>query len=481
MKILYFDCFAGISGDMTIGALLDLGVDGQWLAEELKKLNLPGYRLEIGADEKKGIHGIRFKVVITDVHGQEAEDPGLLGCTQAGTPAPESTAQSPDEHARDAHKHDHHHHDHSHHHHDHHHHHHDKHHHHHDHDPEHPHHNEPSHDHHSQDHSHEHAHSYGSYTEIRQLILDSTLDEAVKATALKIFHRIARAEAKVHGQTLETVHFHEVGAIDSIVDIVGVALCLHALDADRIYCSPVHAGSGFIKCAHGFMPVPAPATLEIFTESDLRPYATHLKGEFTTPTGAAILAEIATPADGLPAVKVLRTGYGAGTKDFDIPNMLRVILAEHPDEPEHPLWVLEANMDDTTGEMLGYVLESLLEAGALDAYYTAVQMKKNRPGTLLTVLCTPERVNTLEALILKETTTLGLRRHRVTRTTFHRHMETVTTPWGPVAIKVAHWQDTEKITPEFEDCRRIAREQGITLRVVMDAALDAAKGLIKKV
>lgn len=459
MKILYFDCFAGISGDMAIGAMIDLGVDPQWLTQELAKLNLQGYRLEIGPDEKKGIAGTRFKVVLSDSQGVETEDPGLMGC-----PEDHSHEHEHDHEPEQGHDHEH------------------------DHDHSHEHAHDHSHDHnhdHDHDHSHEHthgtepstphAHHHRSYGDIRQLILDSPLDDEAKGTALQIFHRIARAEAKVHGKTLETVHFHEVGAVDSIVDIVGVALCLQSLAVDRIYCSPVHAGSGFIKCAHGFMPVPAPATLEIFTESELRPYATHLKGEFTTPTGAAILAETAIPLAGLPSVKILKTGYGAGTKDFEIPNMLRLILAESPEEPAHPVWVLEANMDDITGEMLGYTLEKLMAAGALDAYFTPVQMKKNRPGSLLTVLCTPEHRTALEALILKETTTLGLRRHTVDRTTMHRHSGTAETPWGPVRIKIADWQGLEKITPEYDDCRRIAEEQHIPLRTVMETVIKGLK------
>lgn len=464
MKILYFDCFAGISGDMAVGAMIDLGVDPQWLTRELSKLNLSGYRLEVAPDEKRGISGTRFRVIIEDGHGTEAEDPGLLGCQNAASephPHPEENGQghSHDHGHAHGHKHDHHHHHHDHHHgHG------------HSHGEDHQH---PAHE--GADHSHPQGHHHNTYASIRQLILDSGLEEDVKSTALKIFHRIARAEAKVHGKSLETVHFHEVGALDSIVDIVGVALCLHALAPDRIYCSPVHTGSGFIKCAHGFMPVPAPATLEIFTESELRPYATHLKGEFTTPTGAAILAEVAIPLDGMPTAKVVKTGYGAGTKDFEIPNMLRAILAEHPDAPTHPVWVLEANMDDTTGEILGYTLERLMAAGALDAYFTPVQMKKNRPGVLLTVLCTQDHRAVLEALILAETTTLGLRRHMVDRTAMHRHVDTVETPWGPARIKVALWRELEKITPEYEDCRRIAQEQGLTLQEVMAAVLAAAR------
>lgn len=450
MKILYFDCFAGISGDMAIGAMIDLGVDPNWLTQELSKLNLKGYQLEISPDEKKGISGTRFRVILTDSAGLETDDPGLVGCPDSDTVAHDHNHEPPGD---SAHNHAHHHHNHGHHH--------------------------PT----KHEHTHEqtetaaqpHVHAHNSYTDIRQLILESSLDEEAKAISLRIFHRIARAEAKVHGKTLETVHFHEVGALDSIIDIVGVALCLQSLAVDRIYCSPVHAGSGFIKCAHGFMPVPAPATLEIFTESDLRPYSTHLKGEFTTPTGAAILAETAIPLDGLPAVKVLKTGYGAGSSDFEIPNMLRIILAEHADEPAHPVWMLEANMDDISGELLGYTLEKLIALGALDVYYTPIHMKKNRPGILLTVLCTLEHRAVLEALILNETTTLGLRRHAVDRTTMHRQNSTVETVWGPVKIKIASWQDIIKTTPEYEDCRRIAHEAGIPLRQVMDSVMDAVR------
>lgn len=469
MKILYFDCFAGISGDMTIGALLDLGVDARWLEAELQKLNLRGYRLEVGPSEKRGITGTRFKVVLTDAEGTETDDPGLAGLQNGDTGHSHPHAHGHDHshsHAH-GHSHDHHGHDHSHKHPHHHNHHgHD------DHPHHHPHQEEASHPH---EHTHGHDHSHGDYEGIRRLILESTLDEAVKSLALKIFHRIARAEAKVHGKSLETVHFHEVGAVDSIVDIVGAALCITVLNPDRIYCSPVHAGSGFIQCAHGFMPVPAPATLEIFSESSLRPYATHLKGEFTTPTGAAILAETAIPLEGFPTAKVLKVGYGAGTKDFEIPNMVRAILAEHPETPAEPVWVLEANMDDISGEALGYTTERLLAAGALDAYCTAVQMKKNRPGVLLTVLCDLEHRSALETLILRETTTLGLRLYPADRITMHRHSETVETPYGPVSVKFAHWNGITKAAPEYEDCRRLAEAQGVPLREVMNAALKGAQ------
>ncbi len=457
MKILYFDCFAGISGDMTIGAMLDLGVSADWLTQELSKLGLGGYTLKVTPDEKKGISGTRFRVILEDSSGHETEDPGLLAAQNGHGHDHQHFHDHEDGSAHeDPHSHEH----------------------------DHGHHHSHSHDTHGHSHTHEHvhgseshphSHSHNSYSDIRQLILNSGIDEDAKGTALRIFHRIARAEAKVHGKDLDTVHFHEVGAVDSIVDIVGTALCLKALGVDRIYCSPVHTGSGFIKCAHGFMPVPAPATLEIFTESALRPYATHLRGEFTTPTGAAILAEIATPLDGLPSATIIKTGYGAGTKDFEIPNMLRLILAEHPDEPAQPIWSLEANMDDIPGEVLGYTLEKLMAAGALDAYYTPVQMKKNRPGVLLTVLCAPDHRSALEALILRETTTLGLRRHSVDRTTMHRHTDTVETPWGPVRIKIASWQELRKVSPEYEDCRRIAEEQGLPLRDVMEKVIKLSE------
>jgi len=473
MRILYLDCFAGISGDMALGAFIDLGVDAAWLEGELKKLGLHGWHMEVAPAEKKGITGTRCHIVLTDEHGHETEDPGLM--------APHGHPHSHEEghhHHGDGHTHGHseatHSHDHPHEHHS------------HDHGHEHPH---SDHEHHDGHHHHEHtektcehghhhshsdSHSHNSYADIRHLIEHSELDAEVKSLALRIFHRIARAEAKIHGKTLETVHFHEVGSVDSIVDIVGTALCVHKLSPDRILCSPVHTGSGFVRCAHGMMPVPAPATLEILTESSLSSYSTNLKGEFTTPTGAAILAEIAAPSPGFPAMKASKVGYGAGHKDFDIPNMLRAVLGE-TQESARPIRVLEANMDDITGEVAGYALEKLMTNGALDACYTPVVMKKNRPGILLTVLCEPEREAELEALILKETTTLGIRKYTAERTTMTRAVETHETSLGPVRLKTAVWKDITRRTPEYEDCRRIAEDTGLPLQAVMATIMNELK------
>lgn len=399
MKILYFDCFAGISADMAVGAMLDLGVDLQWLTEELNKLNICDYSLTAVRTEKRGISGISFTVVLPSSEATADGSADADGTCQNGAAGALTDHQS--------------------------------------------------------------------YDDVRRRIIESELSETVKTTALRIFHRVARAEAKIRGNTLESVHFHEISAVDSIINIVGVALCIDALGVDRIYCSPVHTGSGFIRHCNGILPVPSPSTLEIFTESDLHPYSTHLRGQFTTPTGAAILAETAIPVDGLPPSKIIKVGYGAGSKDYELPNMLRAILADHADTPDTPIWQLEANIDDSTGEILGYALERLMDAGALDVYYTPIFMKKGRPGILLTVLCTTDLLSAMEYLILTETSTLGLRRQKLSRTTFSRHSETVESPWGPVSIKVSHWNESEKITPEYEDCKRIARAHGLPLQQVM--------------
>lgn len=319
MKTLYFDCFAGISGDMALGAFIDLGVDPKWLGEELNKLNLHGYCLEISSADKMGIHGTRCNVRLSDSNGDIHEDPGLIHPSHqhahAGTseddndPDPNGDHPHSHHHSHGGHTHSHHHSGHTHHH----------------------HHKQSAHVHsHDQcEHTHPHrSHPHPTYNGIKSLIESSMLDDDVKDMALRIFKRIAEAEAKVHGKTLEAVHFHEVGATDSIVDIVGTALCIKALAPQVIYCSPVHTGSGFVDCAHGKMPVPAPATMAIISGSSLKAYSTPVKGELTTPTGAAILAELATPLNGIPTMHIVKTGYGAGSKDFEIPNMLRVLLGE---------------------------------------------------------------------------------------------------------------------------------------------------------
>jgi hypothetical protein len=377
MKVLYFDCFAGISGDMVLGAFIDLGVDPVYLESELNRLHLDGFRIEAEPTLKKGIAGTRCHVILNEDH-------------------------------------------------------------------------------------HHHRH----FEDIRQIIQGSELSDAVKATSLAIFKRVAEAEAKVHQVPVDRVHFHEVGALDSIVDIVGAAICYHALKPDLVYGSKINVGCGWVRCAHGLLPVPAPATTEILCQSDFEIYSKCIDGESATPTGAAILAELATYSSTTPSFIPEKTGFGFGKKDFGILNALRIIQGRKAEAQE--TMVVETNVDDMTGEMAGYVLEVLLKNGALDAFYTPVYMKKNRPGIHLTVLCQEHDLPMIEEIILRETSTIGIRKYPVVRTCMHRHFRTVTTPLGEVTIKISEHGKIHKETPEYEDVKKLAQASGKSLWEVLE-------------
>lgn len=315
------------------------------------------------------------------------------------------------------------------------------------------------------------------------MIAGSALHPEERELALRIFGRVARAEAKVHGVPVETVGFHEVGAIDSIVDIVGAAVCHCWLHPDRVMASPVNTGSGFVRCQHGLLPVPAPATAEILREGAVPAYAKGNPGERTTPTGAAIVAELADVFGILPAMIIRSIGYGVGTKDFDAPNILRMVVGESAEgqlpsgpltatgmagitEPMDEVVVLEANLDDMTGEAAGYLLGRLLDAGARDAFHTPVYMKKNRPGMLLTVLAEPGDVEGLERLVFQESSTIGIRRTRAARSVMQRAFEAVDVAGCRIAIKVCTWRDIRKAAPEYEDVRAAAERTGLPFRTV---------------
>jgi len=377
MKVLYFDCFSGISGDMVLGAFIDLGIDPIFLESELKKLNLVGFHIEAEQTTKKGISGTRCHVVLE-----------------------------------------------------------------------------------------ENGHHHRHFGDIKQIIEDSTLSNAIKKTAIAIFKRVAVAEGKVHNVPFERVHFHEVGALDSIVDIVGAAICFHTLQPDMVYGSKINVGSGWVRCAHGLLPVPAPATAEILCAANFEIYSKAIDGESATPTGVAILAELGTYSPNTPSFIPEKTGYGFGGKDFGVLNALRIIQGRKSQAYE--IMVVETNVDDMTGEMAGYVLETLLENKALDAFYTPVYMKKNRPGIHLTVLCNESDLPTIEEIILRETSTLGLRKYPVTRICMDRHFKKLTTPLGDVTIKISEYGTIHRETPEYEDVRRIARETGKSLGEVFE-------------
>jgi uncharacterized protein (TIGR00299 family) protein len=421
LKTLHFECFAGISGDMALGALIDLGIDPGDLRRELGKLGVGGWELDFVADQCNGISGIHAVVKLE------------------GT-----------EHL----------HEHSH-----------------EHPPhEHPHEHSPGHEHGGHPHHHEHAHN--SWREIRALIEGSTISGGARKRALDIFSRIAGAEAKVHGVSPDDVAFHEVGALDSIIDIVGTAVCLDILKPDRITCSEIELGGGTVKCAHGILPVPAPATL--FLVQGLPVRTGGFNKEMTTPTGAAILAaSVDEFITGPASFRELKTGIGIGTRKMERPNVLRVSWRETPEAlsrklpPEtagsrpwktEALALLEANIDDMTGEALGFLMERLFEAGALDVSFGSIVMKKSRPGTLVSVLASPGDLDVLRECLFRNSTTIGFREIPVNRVSLRRQEGALSGDFGSAGLKTVFLGDKKlRAKVEFEDRARLAREKGISL------------------
>lgn len=430
MRIAYLDCFSGMSGDMFLGALLDAGVSAQMLEDMVEALDI-GARLKISNVNRSGIAATKVDVF---VHGEKD--------------LPRKQFWAAEEHGHEENRHGH----------------------------EHPH--DPAADAHSHRHeqAHAHRHSHGrSLKEIKEIIARAAISDRAQKTAVAIFEALGAAEAKIHNMDIESVHFHEVGAVDAMVDIVGAAVGAEALGADEIVCSPLNVGGGTVKCAHGVFPVPAPATVELLKGAPV--YSSGIEVELLTPTGAAIVKTLATRFGAFPEMKIENTGYGAGSRDFPgHANVVRLTIGEAipslaTKTARETISVLEVNLDDLNPQVLGYVMERMLEEGALDAFATPVQMKKNRPGALLTVLCQPEDVAKLMQVIFTETTTLGVRRRDEHRQTLARHWVVVPTPWGEVRMKIASMNGTvTNYAPEYEDCRRIAAEQHVPLKTVMQEA-----------
>jgi uncharacterized protein (TIGR00299 family) protein len=386
LRVAHFDCFSGISGDMTVAALLDLGVPPEPICSGVASLGLP-IKLEIEKVRKGGFTATYFRV----------------------------EAPTQDEHR--------------------------------------------------------------GLTEVEEILGRGKLTPTQRDLALRIFRRLAKAEAAVHGMPLEKVHFHEVGALDSLADITAAAIGLDLLKVERFTSGPVATGSGMVQCAHGWMPIPTPGTAELLKGVPLRPSL--IQAELTTPTGAAILTEVVHEWIDLPALTIEEIGHGAGKKNFpDQPNILRLLVGTAPREPEglaaDQVWLLETNIDDLPAEVIGYCYERLLAAGALDVFSTPILMKKNRPGILLSVLAAPDAAPALEAILFRETTTLGVRRTLVSRHKLQRKAHAVQTPWGPVQGKLG-WVEGEPpvFSPEYEDCARVAREHDLALREVYAAAQRA--------
>ncbi len=419
MKILYYDCFSGISGDMNLGALLDLGVSRETLVSGLQKLNTGGWQLEITRDQRHGITGTKVTVVTDDHHDHD------YGSGQT--------------------------HEHSH-----------------EHDHSHGH----SHDHDrtvSRSVDEGHSHENRNLADIERIITSSGLSPEVKELAMKIFRKIAEAEAAVHDKPVDEIHFHEVGAIDSIVDIVGAAICLSEIGAERIYVSEIELGSGMVKCQHGLLPVPAPATSRIISG-----FPVHTGGvgfEATTPTGAAIIAAVAEPLPPSMKFVILKSGYGIGhKKNPSRPNLLRVYLAETGSAPErgHEAILVECNVDDMNPEVTEYISGRLFATGAGDVWFTPVIMKKGRPAFTLSVICEPEQLDAVREILFTESTTIGLRVSSFTKETLQREFEEIETRFGKVTIKKSYFNGRlVSVKPEADRCAAIAAATGLPMKRVM--------------
>ncbi|MCB2341914.1 nickel pincer cofactor biosynthesis protein LarC [Clostridium estertheticum] len=434
MKILYYDCFSGISGDMNLGALLDLGIDEKYLIDELSKLNLNGYEIKVSRDIRKGIEGTKVDVLLQEhSHGHSHEEVSEL------------------------HLHGHHH------------------------DDAHGEHNhEHIHNDNEGDHMHvhagiEHIHKdQRNLNDIEKIINLSELNSKVKELSMEIFMKVALAEAKVHGKPLYEIHFHEVGAVDSIVDIVGAAICLNYLNVDKIMSSSVELGGGFVKCAHGLIPVPAPATVEILKGIPVKLGAVPF--ETTTPTGAAILAANVCEFKDDNNFIINKIGYGIGNRDTEIPNVLRVMLVEEVDKVSNEEYddvtveqIIECNIDDMNPELYEYIIDMVFNEGALDAYITPIIMKKGRPSVKISILCEEDKTTRMKEILFRETTTLGVRSFKVDKTKLKREFIKVNTSYGEVTVKESYYKG-EKIKSkfEYEECKRIAKSTGVPISEVYE-------------
>ncbi len=396
MRTLYFDCFAGASGNMILGALLAAGVDRVRLSDELKKLNIAGFELEITEVDRSGISATHVNVKVP----------------------------------------------------------------------------------------HEHVHRHLS--DIEKIITFSDVADRVKARSIAIFKRLAEAEAKVHGIDIQKVHFHEVGAMDAIVDVVGSCLGFELLGIDQFACSKIHVGSGFVEMAHGKFPVPPPAVAELLTQVPV--YSTELEGELMTPTGAAIISTLCNSYGHIPEMIVESTGYGAGTRKYDrFPNVLRVMVGEsdslsrEPSEHRAVLSIIETNIDDISPQVLGFVMERAFETGALDCWFTPIQMKKNRPATMVSILCDTKQEQVFSELLYRETSTIGVRICRAERECLSRETVRISTKYGEIDVKIASLSGKAiNVMPEYDQVRQAAITHDVPLRAVHETVLSAAAAVGEK-
>lgn len=406
-RTLYLDCSSGISGDMTVAALLDLGADAQTLQNALASLPLEGYRIEISQVTKSGLQACDFHVILDPSIENHDHDMEYL---HGNAPHQEYPALNHDHQAQTPHNHEH------------------------------------------------HTHGHGrNLNDIISILSAGNLTPHALELALKIFRIVAEAESQVHGKPLEEIHFHEVGAVDSIVDIAAAAVCIDNLGIERVILPFLTEGQGQVRCQHGLLPIPVPATTAILAAHQLPLHICDVQGELVTPTGAAIAAALRTDSELPSEFKILRTGLGAGKRNYSTSGVLRAMLIEEAGTDQDEILVIETNIDDCSGEAMGFVMEELLAAGALDVFYTPIYMKKNRPAYQLSVLCTPQLRQNMEALLFCHTTTIGLRVHKAQRTKLSRKILSLDTPWGMADVKCCQFQDELYFYPENDSIRLLAK------------------------
>ena len=473
MRTLYLDCFSGISGDMMLGALLDLGIESDRFIREMSKLKIFGFDIEIKKANKYSITGTDVNVIVhnnEDAHSHITDRSDELRQERDGGRAHPHEL----EHGHD-HEHDH------------------------EHEHEHGHEHDHEHEHgHEHEHEHEHEHNHDSERSLKDILLiieNSDLDSHVKENSARVFTEIAAAEGQVHNVRAEDVHFHEIGAIDSIVDIIGVCICVWLLEVSEIYASEVHEGKGHIDTRHGRLPVPVPAVIAMLAGSGIPIVTENVHTELATPTGVGLLKTLAKSFGAMPPMLVEHVGYGFGKRDIGRLNALRAILGEPVEDARNPgdtipsggiaaahidgsagvdhIITLDANIDDMTPEGLGYTMECLFAAGALDVFFTPIYMKKNRPATMLTVLARPKDRIILTDIIFKETTTLGVRESHHARTLMGRRTEILDLePYGAIRYKIAERKGVRHFSPEYEDCRAYAARTGLSLAEVYELARE---------
>ncbi len=450
-RTIYMECHSGISGDMTVAALLDLGADQEVLKKVLDSLPVRGFRTKISRVKKSGFSCMDFSVILEKEFENHDDDMGYLyGHEHGGT----HEHGEPHEHGES-----------------------------HEHGEIHKH-GKPHK--HGEFHEHGELHTYRNLKDIMEILQETKMTERAKKIAGRIFRILAEAEAKAHGETVETVHFHEVGAVDSIVDIVSAAVCFDNLDITEVIVPEVCEGSGTIRCAHGILPVPVPAVVNILEAYRLPVRFTKVRGELVTPTGAAILAAMMTSEQAPEKLRIEKVGLGAGKRIYEMSGILRMMLVRPVQQTESEsrkngegeagekcdfVYKLEANMDDCTGEALGYVMERLFEAGARDVHYIPVYMKKNRPGIQLNVICDEKDREELEKIIFLETTTIGIRRIPYERTILQRSFEDIDTKFGKIRVKVCELNGKKRYCPEYESVAEISREKGISFQEVYAEAV----------